>query len=63
MNRVYILGRLSSSEFVDSVPVEAKVGLPHSRIAEALDGALDVVKVWQVRRNNFTGMSFFEQLL
>ena len=33
------------------------------RIAGALDGAPNVVKVWQVRRDNFTGMSFFEQLL
>ena len=32
-------------------------------IAEALDGALDVVKVWQVRRKYFIGMSFFERLL
>ena len=30
------------------------------RIAEALDGVLDVVKEWQVRRDNFTGMCFFE---
>ena len=30
------------------------------RIAAALDGAPDVVMEWQVRRDNFTGMSFFE---
>ena len=28
-NRVCNLGRMSSSEFEDSVPVKAKVGLPH----------------------------------
>ena len=33
------------------------------RIAEVLDGAPDVVKGWQVRRDNFTGMSFFEHEL
>ena len=32
-------------------------------IAGALDAAPNVVKVWQVRRDNFTYMSFFEQLL
>ena len=30
------------------------------RIAAALDGAPDVVMEWQVRRDNVTGMSFFE---
>eukprot|EP00450_Noctiluca_scintillans_P038759 CAMPEP_0194477338 /NCGR_PEP_ID=MMETSP0253-20130528/1102_1 /TAXON_ID=2966 /ORGANISM="Noctiluca scintillans" /LENGTH=985 /DNA_ID=CAMNT_0039316301 /DNA_START=74 /DNA_END=3031 /DNA_ORIENTATION=+ len=30
------------------------------RMAEAADGAPDDVKEWQVRRDNFTGMSFFE---
>ena len=30
------------------------------RITAPLDGAPDVVMEWQVRRDNFTGMSFFE---
>ena len=33
------------------------------RIAEVLDGAPDVVKEWQVRRDNFTVMSFFDHEL
>ena len=30
------------------------------RIADAPDGAPNYVKMWQVRRNNFTGLSSFE---
>ena len=81
------LGRMSSLEFENSVPVKAKVGLLHRwwnavihiatidpcvhgealcleqvakmRIADAPDGAPNYVKMWQVRRNNFTELSFF----